>query len=450
MHTFLAHPQVRVFLATDAASEGKNLQHGVHHLVHLDVPWNPNRYLQRNGRIDRYGQTETPHIWALVAADRKGNQGRPEYRALEIVIEKLQRIAKESGSVGRVLPNFTSGKVREVLAGAVADVAGQVDRLMEDEDAQRANEDLTRLTLRNREELAAADRYVSELGTIDDFRELLEPLLRTTFHGWDDGGALVDTRHDTLRVTIPRRLRAELGAELPRATFNRQVAVGSQETSEAEPIEFLTPAHPLIDATLRAIRQDARNPDFAHRFDVGVDGDEGLVFSFVARYVDGESRTADERLLAVELSLDGAASGDSERDFVRLGISETSSPGRPDPERITAWRGRFEALAQVARVEAERRTVEHLRELDRIADELSGEEREALGRWKGEEKVRIEKISFGSTVNLSFDQLEAYQERLQRLESEYDRRLATLRDRSEIRLASLELLGGRLLVRAAV
>ncbi len=153
MHSFLTTPKIRVFLATDAASEGKNLQHGVHHLVHLDVPWNPNRYVQRNGRIDRYGQTETPHIWALVAADRKGNEGRPEYRALEIVIEKLQRIAKESGSVGRVLPNFTSGKVREVLAGNVADVEGQVDRLMDDEDAQRANEDLTRLTLRNREEL---------------------------------------------------------------------------------------------------------------------------------------------------------------------------------------------------------------------------------------------------------------------------------------------------------
>src|SRR5262249_29388421 len=160
IRAFLTDPEVRVFLATDAASEGKNLQHGVHHLVHLDVPWNPNRYLQRNGRIDRYGQTETPHIWALVAADRKGNQGRPEYRALEIVIEKLQRIAKESGSVGRVLPNFTSGKVREVLAGTVSDVERQVDQLMDDEDARRANEDLTRLTLRNREELATADRYV--------------------------------------------------------------------------------------------------------------------------------------------------------------------------------------------------------------------------------------------------------------------------------------------------
>jgi superfamily II DNA or RNA helicase len=446
IHSFLTNPGVRVFLATDAASEGKNLQHGVHHLVHLDVPWNPNRYLQRNGRIDRYGQTDTPHIWALVAADRKGNRGRAEYRALEIVIEKLQRIAKESGSVGRVLPNFTSGKVREVLAGTVADIERQVDRLMDDEDAQRASEDLTRLTLRNREELRAAERYVGELGTIDDFRELLEPLLRTTFHGWDDGGTLADVGQDVVRVTIPRRLRPELGAEIPRATFNRQVAVASQDASDEEPIEFLTPAHPLIDASLRAIRDDARDPEFVHRFDVAVSAEEGLVFSFVARYVDGESRTADERLLAVEVSLDGAASRDNERDLARLGIDDISSPSRPDSQRIAAWRTRFERLAVAARVEAERRTADHLLELDRIADELSGEEHEALGRWQSDEKSRIEKISFGASVTLTFDQLEAYEERLQRLEFEHEHRLGTLRDRSKIRLASLDLLGGRLLV----
>ena len=215
IHGFLTDPDIRVFLATDAASEGKNLQHGVHQLIHLDVPWNPNRYLQRNGRIDRYGQTETPHIWALVAADRKGNQGRPEYRALEIVIEKLQRIAKESGSVGQVLPNFTSGKVREVLAGTVSDAEDQIDRLMDDEDARRANEDMTRITVRNREELRSAEAYVGGLGTIDDFRDLLEPLLRTTFHGWDDGGSLADTAQDVFRVTVPNRLRLELGTEIP-------------------------------------------------------------------------------------------------------------------------------------------------------------------------------------------------------------------------------------------
>lgn len=44
VEAFLHDSDVRVFLATDAASEGINLHHPAHHLVHLDVPWNPNRY----------------------------------------------------------------------------------------------------------------------------------------------------------------------------------------------------------------------------------------------------------------------------------------------------------------------------------------------------------------------------------------------------------------------
>jgi superfamily II DNA or RNA helicase len=449
IHEFLTDPSIRVFLATDAASEGKNLQHGVHHLIHLDVPWNPNRYLQRNGRIDRYGQRETPHIWALVAADRKGNEGRPEYRALEIVIEKLRKIQQETGSVGRVLPNFTSGRVREVLTGAVADAENQLDRLIEDDETERANEELTRLMVHNREELRSAHDYVEALGTIDDFRERLEPLLRTTFHGWGDGGVIADTGDNTVRVTVPRRLRDQLGAEVPRATFNRRIAVASQEANDEEPIEFLTPAHPLVVATLRAIRDDARDPGFAHRFDVEIDSSEGLVISFITRYIDGESRTVDERLEPVEVSLDGTASRDGRRDLGRLGITKASAAGHPDVGRIDHWKSRFTELAAVARREAERRVGEHLRELDRIAGELAGEEREALGRWKSDEKDRIERISFGTGGTMTFDELEAYEERVRRLETEYERRLNTLRDRAEIRLASLELLGGRLLVRSA-
>ena len=47
---------VRILLATDAASEGINLQNHCHRLLHWEIPWNPNRLEQRNGRIDRHGQ----------------------------------------------------------------------------------------------------------------------------------------------------------------------------------------------------------------------------------------------------------------------------------------------------------------------------------------------------------------------------------------------------------
>ena len=47
---------VRILLATDAASEGLNLQRTARYLLHYDCPWNPSRLEQRNGRLDRHGQ----------------------------------------------------------------------------------------------------------------------------------------------------------------------------------------------------------------------------------------------------------------------------------------------------------------------------------------------------------------------------------------------------------
>ncbi|MFF3290679.1 SNF2-related protein [Streptomyces sp. NPDC003023] len=57
---------VRVLLTGDGASEGVNLHRQCHHLVHWDVPWSLIRVEQRNGRIDRYGQSEPPEFRALL------------------------------------------------------------------------------------------------------------------------------------------------------------------------------------------------------------------------------------------------------------------------------------------------------------------------------------------------------------------------------------------------
>ncbi|MNF74358.1 ATP-dependent helicase HepA [compost metagenome] len=49
---------VRILLATDAASEGIDLQNHCNYLIHLEIPYNPNVMEQRNGRIVRHGQRE--------------------------------------------------------------------------------------------------------------------------------------------------------------------------------------------------------------------------------------------------------------------------------------------------------------------------------------------------------------------------------------------------------
>jgi SNF2 family DNA or RNA helicase len=59
---------VRILLATDAASEGIDLQNHCHRLIHYEIPWNPNRLEQRNGRLDRYRQHHTVQIHHFVGA----------------------------------------------------------------------------------------------------------------------------------------------------------------------------------------------------------------------------------------------------------------------------------------------------------------------------------------------------------------------------------------------
>jgi hypothetical protein len=58
-----------VLVSTDSLAEGLNLQQRCHHLIHLDLPYNPNRLEQRNGRIDRYGQRNDPQIRYLYLAE---------------------------------------------------------------------------------------------------------------------------------------------------------------------------------------------------------------------------------------------------------------------------------------------------------------------------------------------------------------------------------------------
>lgn len=91
------HP-VRILLATDAAREGVNLQAFCADLFHIDVPWNPSRLEQRNGRIDRTLQPE-----AEVRCHYFVYAQRSEDRVLDTLFRKVQTIQTELGSVGAVL-----------------------------------------------------------------------------------------------------------------------------------------------------------------------------------------------------------------------------------------------------------------------------------------------------------------------------------------------------------
>jgi ERCC4-related helicase len=103
---------VRILLATDAASEGLDLQNFCSRLIHYEIPWNPNRMEQRNGRIDRHGQKANQvQIYHFVGKNYQANavvgakpgelEGDLEF--LMRAALKVQNIREDLGKVGPVI-----------------------------------------------------------------------------------------------------------------------------------------------------------------------------------------------------------------------------------------------------------------------------------------------------------------------------------------------------------
>ena len=113
------HP-VRILLATDAAREGVNLQGHCADLFHYDVPWNPARMEQRNGRIDRTLQS-APEVRChyFLYPDRT------EDLVLAKLVAKIDTIQRELGSLSGVLMDRLAGVLE---AGIDAETSVRLDR----------------------------------------------------------------------------------------------------------------------------------------------------------------------------------------------------------------------------------------------------------------------------------------------------------------------------------
>ncbi len=134
---------VRILLATDAASEGIDLQRYCHRLIHYEIPWNPNRLEQRNGRIDRHGQNaKVVRVYHFVAS---GFREEAEYAegsgtTLAADLEFLYRAAKKVQQIREDL-----GKVGPVIAEQVEEAMLGKRRRLETSKAERDNEPVKRL-----------------------------------------------------------------------------------------------------------------------------------------------------------------------------------------------------------------------------------------------------------------------------------------------------------------
>jgi SNF2 family DNA or RNA helicase len=109
---------VRLLIASDVASEGINLHYFCHRMVHFDIPWSLMVFQQRNGRIDRYGQTEQPHI-AYLYTDSDNDRIRGDTRILEVLVEKDEQATKNIGDPSSLMGVYDVEEEEKQTAEAI-------------------------------------------------------------------------------------------------------------------------------------------------------------------------------------------------------------------------------------------------------------------------------------------------------------------------------------------
>ncbi|MDB4724778.1 DISARM system SNF2-like helicase DrmD [Planctomycetota bacterium] len=128
---------LRILIATDAAREGLNLQAHCTDLFHFDLPWNPGRLEQRNGRIDRKLQPADEvrcHYFVLPQ--------RIEDRVLDVLVKKTETIQKELGSLSKVIEvdiekTLARGGIKH---SEVESLTNEIDTAHLNEDRRQATE----------------------------------------------------------------------------------------------------------------------------------------------------------------------------------------------------------------------------------------------------------------------------------------------------------------------
>jgi len=270
-----------ILVSTDASAEGLNLHERCHHLIHLELPFNPNRLEQRNGRIDRYGQAKNPIIRYFYLT------GTFEGRILIRLVAKYERQRSKLTFVPNTLGLTTSADVTQerLLKGimdedtrlfedepvefdfhnpdedklddpAVAELLEEIDRSLKGfERATKINTWLGDEGLNAEQKLANEAAEAREKGTrasaVDIVTFVRDAVLL-------EGGDATQTEKDVLTLTLPPAWNHGLD-NLPGydpASRKLRVTTNLDITSDAScnSVGFLGRSHPLVRRAIDRVR----------------------------------------------------------------------------------------------------------------------------------------------------------------------------------------------------
>jgi hypothetical protein len=389
-------------VATDVAAEGLNLQTSCRFVLHHEVPWNPMRLEQRNGRVDRHGQARDVTAFHFV------NEQDEDTRFLDYVVRKVDRVRDDLGSVGEVIDRGLEEHFADRLLGEeeldrrveqAREHTGQRTDLRQGEDPDEE---------RSGEEAAAVLADTERALRIDAPR--LERLLRVAAEL--DRGGLDPDGDGTSRLRTPpawqrtvdsslRLDHAGAGGALPRLAFDAAAlteTVGERRVyRERADTRLLRLAHPVMrraTATLRR-RLWEKSRDL-RRFTIGAHPDVSeptLVVSCLLSMVNELREPLHAELIELAVAADADELG-------VIAVPEGEPLAITDTHALDAWNAwledRWDGLAAVlaqAREQREEELREHAEELlpERRREERAYQDRLFRARLKELDDERGEK-----------------------------------------------------------
>jgi len=326
-----------ILVSTDASAEGLNLHQRCHHLIHVELPFNPNRLEQRNGRIDRYGQKHAPIVRYLYL--RKTFEERVLLRLiakyerqrakLTFVPNTLGITTSTEAASARLLKPFleedtklfqqgepvlfnieTDEEEDPVTDAATAELLEEIDRSLSSYyEASRNNSWMADDGLNAEQRLVTEASEARESGTHAgnvDIAEFVCNAIRL------DGGAVTGSTTDSIfTLRLPPAWKSGLedlpgydgDAGIVRLTTHLDVSRDDQDHQ----VGFLGRAHPLVRRALDRVRSISLGGNLQAGQDARVSAVQGdvsepaLLYTFLGRVFSGAGREY-ERVLGVLVS----------------------------------------------------------------------------------------------------------------------------------------------------